>query len=189
MCDVPVATQNADGTISVTKPQLRMPGQVDVESGWSWCRNCQGLFRASHPAVCPSPPPAPLTPRVRPGAPARFPAATRPHNPEGSGQYVLYLKNANDCVQTGWSACVHCSGLFHAPSGSGRCPASPSGHAAGQSYVLQTCEQPGTQGGWRYCHRCGVLHFAGNASSVCPAGGAHDASQSGAYFVPHLSGG
>lgn len=177
MCNVTISTTpDANGVITVPRPTLTMPG--DMESGWRWCKQCQGLFLASSGhGTCP----------VRPthrGMPARV---IGPHTDNQSGHYALYFRRAPGCVQTGWTRCARCHGLYFGQNGRvGRCPASSQGHspAAGVQYELHTCDGAGGQEGWRWCHKCEGMFYSLSESSACPAGGAHDASQSGTYFIP-----
>lgn len=183
MCNQTTSTTpNPDGTTTITRPTLSMPG--DVESGWRWCRRCQGLFHdaaASH-GVCvksPFPPPPPgAMPDVAIGV----------HDGTASGQYSLYHQRAHGCTQTGWRRCKDCKGLFYGEAGrTGRCPArSVGGHTADASrYEIYTCTRDRTQAGWRWCSKCEGMFYAGNPGSLCPASGTHDGSNSGTYFISH----
>lgn len=56
--------------------------------------------------------------------PARAPRGA-PARQDGSrsGAYTLLHEDPAALGQDGWRDCCKCEGLFHAPSGAGRCPA------------------------------------------------------------------
>ena len=176
MCTVSAATTNPDGSITITRPNLIMPG--DIEQGWRWCMQCQGLYLASDTrGICP------VRPQSRPGG---IPAMViGPHKESGSGQYKLFHAHAGGCVQTGWTRCGRCHGLYFGQGGrTGCCPAGSGGHkSTGAHYQIHTCNAQGGQDGWRWCKKCEGMFYSLNGTSTCPAGGAHDASDSGAYFI------
>lgn len=174
MCTIPAATTNPDGTITITKPTLALPG--DVESGWRWCQRCLGLhLKTDTLGICPVPP------KSQPGQPAMV---IGPHSEANSGRYALFHTRATGCVQTGWKRCSKCHGLVFGAR-PGRCPASSGGHTTTtHTYEIHTCDAQGGQDGWRWCNKCEGMFHAPSGAGVCPAGGGHDASGSGTYFIP-----
>jgi hypothetical protein len=112
MCTVPAVTTNPDGSITITRPNLIMPG--DIEQGWRWCMQCQGLYLASDTrGICP------VRPQSRTGG---IPAMViGPHKDSGSGQYRLFHAHAGGCVQTGWTRCGRCHGLYFGQAGRTGC--------------------------------------------------------------------
>jgi hypothetical protein len=143
------------------------------QSNWSYCNKCKGFFYG--PAINTSTCPAGGT-----------------HSNTGSGNYVLpyNCSNTPGSVQTGWSYCNKCEGLFWGPSQStSRCPEGGTHTLGATSYGL-LFQNDGTfspvQSSWMYCYKCKGLFYGNNQStSVCPAGGTHDGSQSGVYYLKY----
>lgn len=91
------------------------------QSGWRWCRRCQGLFYAGNgldKTLCPAWNP-------------HKPGSSRFHDSKGSGDYTLNFRRARGAEraagQNGWSWCSRCQGLFFAFGGYGVCPTAPPG--------------------------------------------------------------
>ncbi|MGW6724701.1 hypothetical protein ACWF9G_02250 [Nocardia sp. NPDC055029] len=103
------------------------------QSGWRWCRRCQGLWFETTPGqfagVCPSP------------------DIVSQHVNFGSGHYRLEDEGNRDGAggQAKWRWCRKCSGLFYdgfSPAASGVCPADKQHHdiIGSGSYVLRSAD-------------------------------------------------
>ena len=78
---------------------------VQFQSGWRWCKKCQGLF-------------------FGPGSPQSACPAGGPHDGSTSGAYVMSFGNGGQDMQAGWRWCKKCQGLFFGPSSpQSACPA------------------------------------------------------------------
>jgi hypothetical protein len=144
------------------------------QTGWRWCRKCEGLFFAGNPSqgVCA--------------------ADIGPHDPNESGAYVIDLSDSAVVGQNLWRWCSTCQGLFFVGGGTlGRCPAGGSHTSDGSGdYILH--QQPtglSTQAGWRWCRDCQGMYFGGGSGGVCPAGAQHSAEGSGDYVLRFEGGG
>jgi len=151
----------------------------DNQSGWRWCRKCQGLFFAGNPSqgVCP--------------------ADAAAHDASQSGKYDVIFGETVAATPAGpgtfadfgqqgdWRWCSKCQGLFFAGHAThGTCPADHMQHtSAGSGHYA--VKRGGPQQGWSWCHKCEGLFFAGNASKgVCPKDNQpHDTAGSGVYGV------
>jgi hypothetical protein len=143
------------------------------QSGWRWCRKCQGLFFGGNPGpVCP---------------------AGGSHDSAGSYNYTLVM-NSPDAAgprshkQSDWRWCRKCQGLFFGGNPDPVCPAGGAHDSAGSyNYTLvMNSPQATGQSGCCWCRKCQGLFFGGNPSPVCPAGGAHDSAGSGNYTLPGI---
>lgn len=159
---------DADGSLVKLTDQL--------QAGWRWCKNCDGLFFSG------GQPTAGVCPAV---------AARGPHDGSDSGKYVLAHNTRVPSGQSNWRWCTNCSGLFHATAqgDTGVCPSGRAAHVKGISgdYALTHDDaRVAGQSKWRWCHKCGGLFFAGTQATTgkCPADlGEHDSRPSGDYTV------
>jgi hypothetical protein len=125
------------------------------QSGWKWCRQCQGLFFGDNPG-------------------SRCPVGG-PHVSTGSGTYVLASHAPGQSGQDNWRWCNKCQGLFFAGNPGSNCPSNGAHNTAGSGNYSLVQMGPGErQMDWRWCGKCQGLFFAGNSGSACPSGGAHD---------------
>ena len=157
------------------------------QTGWRWCKKCQGLFFSGNPdqGSCPS---------------------GGKHDGSASAKYLMQFGEGagNTNPQGGWRWCGKCQGLFFSGLVSGEdigagifsdCPAGgvhagsfgiPSQFGSAH-YVMEFGQGAGNtnpQGGWRFCRKCHGLFFSGNPDQGnCPSKGKHDGSKSGPYVL------
>src|SRR5215831_5098077 len=141
------------------------------QSGWRWCRLCQGFWFAGNPTTgaCPA-------------------NGTAGHSFVGSGNYAI--PRSSDWFggdQPLWRWCNKCEGLWYAGNGtSGVCPAGGGHDDTGSGDYSLNKDGGDGQANWRWCHFCQGLWFSANATGgVCPANGSngHSASGSGNYHI------
>lgn len=159
---------------------------MSTQTGWRWCRNCQGLFFAG-------------------GETQGICIGANAHDGSASGKYLMQFGEGagNTQPQGGWRWCHQCQAMHFAgaPSdvfGEGArrmCfgtlfsggPPPDGSHDPSQSahYVMEFGEgRSDAQEGWRFCKKCFGLYFSGNPDQGnCPAGGKHDNSKSGPYIL------
>lgn len=139
---------------------------LNTQSGWRWCRKCQGIFfsGSATQGVCP---------------------AGGSHDQSASGRYELQLDRGNG--QPDWKWCSKCEGLYFGghPGSAGICPAGGIHNGMGSGNYILDQYTPGGQSNWRWCSNCEGLFFAGNGSGRCPTGGGHTMIGSGDYKIPH----
>src|SRR5947209_3353710 len=147
------------------------PPLVNVQDGWRWCRQCEGMWFSlnSTPGSCP---------------------AGGGHVQEGSGSYRLLMNYRESSGQALWRWCRKCQGLFYGESlrSQGVCPVGGEHDGTASADYTMIGGSNGnalfTQGNWRWCPRCQGMHFAARGGT-CAAGGAHDDSGSGQYVKHH----
>lgn len=146
--------------------QLEQVRNWNVQGGWRACYKCALLYHEGGPGLCA--------------------ADGRPHERGASGNYHLPHTRSRHGGQPDWRWCKDCQGLFHAPSGTGRCPGGGGHDVGGTNYFVVAENSPRDfigQNQWRWCRKCSGLHYAGGLPSVCAAGDAHDGSSSGDYVL------
>ena len=138
-------------------------GEIQGQTGWRCCPQCQGLFFAgNNMGVCPT------------------------HSDDGSANYILSGdRPASGTWQADWKWCSKCQCLFF-QSATNSCAAGGLHNDGGGNYVLPTSAFSGGQPQWRWCYKCQCLFYTGQTFGGCPAGGVHDASKSGEYFLPSV---
>jgi hypothetical protein len=144
------------------------PAPPTRQSGWRWCKKCEGMFFGEFS-----------------GSDGKCPAGGG-HDKSGSGNYSVVINSPADPGQHFWRWCNKCQGMFYGGHGAGRCPAG-GGHdsyGSGDYSLMQNVGAFGGQNNWRWCNRCQALFFAGHGPGVCPVGGGHDQTGSGDYTVP-----
>lgn len=99
----------------MTAYTTRLPG--NVEQGWSWCNQCQGMFLGVRTGRCP---------------------LGGVHDSLGSSNYTMFV---NDGVQIskqpGWRSCSKCSGLYFAGNPTPfACPAGGDHDATHRRYLM-----------------------------------------------------
>jgi hypothetical protein len=139
---------------------------VELQTGWRWCRRCQGLVFSGIRGVC---------------------FDTTPHDLSASGEYSVPHGTTPPGAQEGWRWCNRCQGLAFSGISDGHCFAGGSHDlsTSGEYSVPHGTTPPGAQEGWRWCNRCQGLAFSGISDGVCFDGTSHDLSESGDYSVPH----
>lgn len=144
---------------------------VFAQRNWRWCNKCHGLFFAGNrtTGACP---------------------AVGGHDYGGSGNYamVAYRDLLPPSVQSNWSWCGNCQGLFF--TGNDRpwpCPHGGDHVISSGSYTPFGGDgvAGSKQGGWRWCHKCEGMFFILNQAlhRPCSAGGDHDSTGSGNYMI------
>lgn len=159
---------------ALTKETKMSP--TETQSGWHWCRKCQGMWFSGFDAVR----------QLRSNCPAGG-----MHERRGSGRYFLVHNSPEQKgFQDGWRWCKKCEGIFFGrnhPDPSGKCPAGGQ-HVSKGSGIYSIAHNltwyPG-QHNWRWCHKCEGLFFTGHGGGICPAGDQHDSAGSGAYTLIH----
>jgi hypothetical protein len=147
---------------------------AEGQSGWRWCKKCEGLWFADggddRKGKCP---------------------AGDTHDTTDSGKYVVTQNNDDAAGQQGWRWCKKCEGLWFADGGDdrkGKCPAGDNHDSTDSGkYVLthNNDDAPG-QKGWRWCKKCEGLWFADGGEDrkgKCPARGEHHQRESGSYTL------
>ena len=143
-----------------------------VQSNWTWCKKCEGLFygKDTRMGVCP---------------------AGGSHVNSGSANYAL-LRKGRDSEKGGqenWTWCKKCEGLFYGKdTRRGVCPAGGSHVNSGSAnYVLLRKGRDAEKGGqenWTWCKKCeGLFYGKDTRRGVCPAGGSHVNSGSANYVI------
>lgn len=140
----------------------RWDSYAGQQQDWRWCNKCSGLFFSAPGAhsVC------------RKGG---------PHNPAGSGHYVLFLGGVPPESVPGWFWCSKCSGIFNSAGAAKVCAADGShdpGGSANYAMLLPIADPPAgmpaarlssTQDSWSQCSKCSLLFFTASPTSWCPA--------------------
>ena len=158
-----------------------------AQSGWRWCRQCQGLWYAGNRfSLCPAP---------------SFNGRSWPHSSNGSGNYNLY-RIGEGGNQHEWRWCQNCQGLWFSGNGTnGNCAGTldwttagkPAPHSMSGSGNYQLAvngspfdSPPAGQDGWYWCLQCQGLWYGLNGPGYCPIarGASHSRINSGFYFVP-----
>ena len=138
----------------------------DTQTGWHWCKKCQGLAFAGR------------------GVTASKCPAGGAHSKTGSANYALMHSSSLPYGQADWRRCKKCQGLHFGGSTPSKCPAGGTHEKGSLNYSLvHNSPYKEHQTNWRWCKKCQALFFNGGAASVCPGGGAHDPSGSGDYSL------
>lgn len=149
---------------------------MSLQSGWRWCRKCNGLFFAANAGTkgaCPEG-----------GA----------HDDAGSSAYAVEHRLGADLgagpidgMQPRWRWCSKCQGLFYGGVGTSEVGSCPGGglHKVGQAnYLVPFAGVSGsTEAGWSWCASCYGLHKSSSSLGKCPAGSTHQKTGSGAYVL------
>ena len=93
---------------------MALPPQV--QSGWRWCRRCQGLFFGPFVGRCP---------------------LGGGHEAVGSSDYAMYVNDGQSPrMQVGWRSCGACQSMYFAGNGGSACAAG-GGHDPTGSFQYQ----------------------------------------------------
>lgn len=139
------------------------PGHQLTEPGWRWCSRCQCLNNTNNPSH-----------RCFKGG---------DHDFNGSFEYSVPVIKFG--IQTWWTWCTNCQGLFQGVNTGGRHDGNPHQWGGAETYgVAYGFTAPGTQGGWRLCTKCSLLALGGGATGACYKGGEHDFTGTLTYSIP-----
>lgn len=135
---------------------IAAPARAEEQTGWRWCRKCQGMFYALDASgrlgVCP---------------------ASGAHDPSTSAHYFMRrAPNIDHVQQGGWSWCPECMGLYYSGGRGnlGSCPAGGTHTNPSGGYAAVIGEDgPRQQGGWRWCSKCMGMFYGRSDGGVCPA--------------------
>jgi hypothetical protein len=170
------------GTLTVANAGTAKAATADgPQGGWAWCSKCQGLYFVNSTLnVCP------------------YDAVFGKHGKAKSFQYFMYYNAvASFILQTDWSWCGACAGLFWSDgkATAGSCP-NLDGYGphvnSGYNYCLPYAVAPAlipVQAGWLFCSQChGLFYCSGDTSrgGVCPlynSAYSHNGEGSYGYFV------
>ncbi|MFG1921747.1 hypothetical protein [Cryptosporangium sp. NPDC048952] len=140
---------------------------TEYQSGWRWCRRCQGLFYGG--GINDS----------------RCPTGGR-HTAVDSWNYIVPFVDVPG-LQRNWRWCRKCQGMFFSGNANtGVCPAG-GGHDDYQSFDYRIGRSPVGQPNWRWCQNCQGLFYGDVAASRCPVGGRHSTAGSGNYVLASIS--
>lgn len=151
------------------------PKAAGTQTGWRWCRKCQGFFFGSGASRCP---------------------AGNAHDSAGSFAYYLWYSDGflDSRMQSGWRWCRKCQSLAYAGGGAGFCPGlGRHDHTGSFNYHLWHDVGPllpSEQDQWRWCHKCQNLFYGPNQrSSWCPYASLnrHESTGSFNYMIQFTS--
>lgn len=145
---------------------------MSAQESWKWCRHCQVVYF---------------------GGAGHGQCAGKPHDPTGSGPYVMYFGGLSMWHQGGWRWCRRCQSLVFSQVSRGACFAGGQHDWTGSAEycVVHNADLPNGlqrvhQRGWRWCNRCQALFYSELGAGVCPAGGGHDGGGSGKYQLASI---